>query len=591
MTRALPGPTDHVVVVGAGLAGLSAALHLLGAGRRVTVVEREDLPGGRAGRLDLAGYRIDTGPTVLTMPELADEAFAAVGDSLYERVHLVPLHPAYRACFADGSSLDVHTGADAMAAEVERFAGPAEAAGYRRLRDWLERVYRAQMRRFIDVNFDSPLGLLNADLARLAALGGFGRLDARIGHFLSDERLRRVFSFQALYAGVPPARVLAAYAVIAYMDTVAGVYFPRGGMHALPRAMAEAATDAGAELRYGQRVTRLERSGERITAVVTDTGRIPCDAVVLTPDLPVAYRLLGRRPRRPLRLRHSPSAVVLHAGTDRTWPHLAHHTLSFGAAWHTTFDELTRAGRLMSDPSLLITRPTATDPGLAPPGRHLHYILAPCPNTAIGPHAAAWSDLGPRYRDTLLRELERRGLGGIEAAIEEECLITPADWHTQGHAAGTPFSAAHTFAQTGPFRPRNLVRGTENAVLAGCGTTPGVGVPTVLLSGKLAAARVTGAPGRGATSSRPFTTAALPARAGAPARPGSPVPSVFRTVTREAAAAPRALEAPRPGPTGAPEPPASSPRSRPAAPQSPVPESPPADLTDPTAPATEGRTG
>nr|WTB05764.1 phytoene desaturase [Streptomyces antimycoticus] len=591
MTRALPGPTDHVVVVGAGLAGLSAALHLLGAGRRVTVVEREDLPGGRAGRLDLAGYRIDTGPTVLTMPELADEAFAAVGDSLYERVRLVPLHPAYRACFADGSSLDVHTGADAMAAEVERFAGPAEAAGYRRLRDWLERVYRAQMRRFIDVNFDSPLGLLNADLARLAALGGFGRLDARIGHFLSDERLRRVFSFQALYAGVPPARVLAAYAVIAYMDTVAGVYFPRGGMHALPRAMAEAATDAGAELRYGQRVTRLERSGERITAVVTDTVRIPCDAVVLTPDLPVAYRLLGRRPRRPLRLRHSPSAVVLHAGTDRTWPHLAHHTLSFGAAWHTTFDELTRAGRLMSDPSLLITRPTATDPGLAPPGRHLHYILAPCPNTAIGPHAAAWSDLGPRYRDTLLRELERRGLGGIEAAIEEECLITPADWHTQGHAAGTPFSAAHTFAQTGPFRPRNLVRGTENAVLAGCGTTPGVGVPTVLLSGKLAAARVTGAPGRGATSSRPFTTAALPARAGAPARPGSPVPSVFRTLTREAAAAPRALEAPRPGPTGAPEPPASSPRSSPAAPQSPVPESPPADLTDPTAPATEGRTG
>ncbi|MGP3946219.1 MULTISPECIES: phytoene desaturase [Streptomyces] len=591
MTRALPGPTDHVVVVGAGLAGLSAALHLLGAGRRVTVVEREDLPGGRAGRLDLAGYRIDTGPTVLTMPELADEAFAAVGDSLYERVRLVPLHPAYRACFADGSSLDVHTGADAMAAEVERFAGPAEAAGYRRLRDWLERLYRAQMRRFIDVNFDSPLGLLNADLARLAALGGFGRLDARIGHFLSDERLRRVFSFQALYAGVPPARVLAAYAVIAYMDTVAGVYFPRGGMHALPRAMAEAAGDAGAELRYGQRVTHLERSGERITAVVTGTGRIPCDAVVLTPDLPVAYRLLGRRPRRPLGLRHSPSAVVLHAGTDRTWPQLAHHTLSFGAAWHTTFDELTRAGRLMSDPSLLITRPTATDPGLAPPGRHLHYILAPCPNTAIGPHAAAWSDLGPRYRDTLLRELERRGLDGIEAAIEEECLITPADWHTRGHAAGTPFSAAHTFAQTGPFRPRNLVRGTQNAVLAGCGTTPGVGVPTVLLSGKLAAARVTGVPGRGATRSRPSATAALPARAGAPARPGSPVPSVFRTVTREAAAAPPALEAPRPCPTGAPEPPASSPQSPPAALQSPVPESPPADLTDPTAPATEGRTG
>ncbi|MEV6684360.1 phytoene desaturase family protein [Streptomyces sp. NPDC051130] len=493
MTRTLPGRTDHVVVVGAGLAGLSAALHLLGAGRRVTVVERDDLPGGRAGRLQVNGYRIDTGPTVLTMPDLADEAFAAVGDSLHRRVDLVPLHPAYRASFADGSTLDVHTDADAMAAEVERFAGAAEAAGYRRLRAWLQRLYRAQMRNFIDANFDSPLDLLTRDLARLAALGGFGRLDRSIAGFLKDERLQRVFSFQALYAGVPPARALAAYAVIAYMDTVAGVYFPRGGMHALPQGMADAAADAGAELRFGERVTRLERSGERVTAVVTAKERIPCDAVVLTPDLPVAYRLIGRSPRRPLRLRHSPSAVVLHAGTNRTWPQLAHHTISFGAAWRTTFDELTRRGRLMSDPSLLITRPTATDPALAPPGRHLHYILAPCPNTEIGPSAAAWGEMSPRYRSALLRELERRGLVGIEAAIEDESLVTPADWLRQGHAAGTPFSAAHTFLQTGPFRPRNLVRGTENAVLAGCGTTPGVGVPTALVSGKLAAARITGA--------------------------------------------------------------------------------------------------
>ncbi|CAL9656141.1 Phytoene desaturase (lycopene-forming) [Streptomyces sp. enrichment culture] len=492
MTRTVPGRTDHVVVVGAGLAGLSAALHLLGAGRRVTVVEREAVPGGRAGRLERGGYRFDTGPTVLTMPDLADEAFAAVGERLRDRVDLLPLHPAYRARFADGSTLDVHTDPGAMEAEVERFAGAREAAGYRRLRTWLTRLYAVQMRRFIDANFDSPLGLLTPDLARLAALGGFGRLDTRIGRFLDDERLRRVFSFQSLYAGVAPARALAAYAVIAYMDTVAGVWFPRGGMHALPRAMADAAVAAGAELRLGHTVTRLERTGDRVTAVVTDQGRVPCDALVLTPDLPVAHRLLGRRPRRPLRLRHAPSAVVLHAGTTRTWPELAHHTLSFGAAWRRTFDELTRTGTLMTDPSLLITRPTAGDPSLAPEGRHTHYVLAPCPNTDVGPSAAHWADLAPGYRTRLLATLERRGLTGLAAAIEEECLVTPADWTALGHAAGTPFSVAHTFAQTGPFRPRNLVRGTANAVLAGCGTTPGVGVPTVLLSGKLAAARITG---------------------------------------------------------------------------------------------------
>ncbi|MEU1485777.1 phytoene desaturase family protein [Streptomyces sp. NPDC005752] len=493
--RTVAGPTDHVVVVGAGLSGLAAALHLLGAGRRVTVVERASGPGGRAGRLELGGYRVDTGPTVLTMPHLADEAFAAVGDSLHRRVELIPLDPAYRAHFADGSRLDVHTDGDAMEAEILRFAGPSQAAGYRRLRQWLERLYQAQMRRFIDTNFDSPLQLLHPDLARLAALGGFGRLDPQIGRFLTDPRLRRVFSFQALYAGVAPARALAAYAVIAYMDTVAGVWFPKGGMYALPRAMADAAADAGGDFRWSAEVAGLERAAGRVRAVRLESGeRIACDAVVLTPDLPVVHGLLGRAPRRPVPLRHAPSAVILHAGTHRTWPGLAHHTLSFGAAWERTFDELTRTGRLMSDPSLLITRPTTHDPSLAPPGRHLHYVLAPCPNTTTGPSAATWHELGPRYRDSLLAELERRGLDGFEESMDQELLVTPVDWAAQGHAAGTPFSVAHTFAQTGPFRPRNLVRGYDNVVLAGCGTTPGVGVPTVLVSGKLAAARITGLP-------------------------------------------------------------------------------------------------
>ncbi len=491
--KRVPGATDHVVVVGAGFAGLSAALHLLGAGRKVTVVERDPGPGGRAGRLDLGGFRVDTGPTVLTMPDLLDEAFAAVGDSLRERVDLVPLHPAYRALFHDGSGVDVHTEAEAMAAEVERFAGAREADGYLRLRSWLARLYAVQEHRFIGANFDSPAQLLHPDLARLAALGGLGRLDRAIGSFLKDERLRRVFSFQALYAGVPPSRAMAAYAVIAYMDTVAGVYFPRGGMHTVPVAMAEAARRAGADLRFGERVEALERSGPRVTGVLTEHGRIPCDAVVLTTELPHAYRLLGRAPRRAVRTRHSPSAVILHAGTDRTWPVLAHHTLLFGRAWARTFDELTRTGELMTDPSLLVTRPTATDPSLAPPGRHLHYVLAPCPNTDIGPGALHWGELGPAYRDSLVRELERRGLDGFGDAIDAECLVTPADWAAVGHSAGTPFSVAHTFAQTGPFRPRNLVRGTENVVLAGCGTTPGVGVPPVLVSGRLAAHRITGA--------------------------------------------------------------------------------------------------
>lgn len=487
--RRVPGPTDRVVVVGAGLAGLSATLHLLGAGRDVTVIEAAGGPGGRAGRSTMEGYTYDAGATVLTMPELVDEALHAVGESLADRVRLVALDPAYRAQFADGSEIFVHTDAEAMAAEVRRVAGAREAAGYLRLRAWLTELYRVQRDRFIGANFDSPLDLLVPQLGNLVALGGFGRLAPAIDRFLTDDRLRRLFSFQSLYAGVPPRRALAAYAVIAYMDTVAGVFFPRGGVAAVAGAMADAAAGAGAKLRYGQPVERLERRGSRVVAVHTAGERIPCDAVVLTPELPVSYRLLGRTPRRPVRLRWSPSAVVLHAGLTRTWPRLGHHTVFFGAAWDRTFEEITATGRLMSDPSLLVTQPTATDPTLAPDGRHQVSVLAPCPNLETG--RIDWDRVGPAYRDELVRTLEARGLAGFDAAVEVERLVTPAGWAAQGLAAGTPFSLAHTFRQTGPFRPRNLISGVDNAILAGCGTTPGVGIPPVLISGRLAAERIT----------------------------------------------------------------------------------------------------
>ena len=319
--RTIAGATDHVVIVGAGLAGLSAALHLAGRGRAVTVVERGDVPGGRVGRLDIDGYRLDTGPTVLTMSDLIDETFAAVGESTADRLELDAVDPAYRALFSDGSSLDVRSDRDAMAAEVERLAGPQQAQGYLRLRDWLARLYEVEFDGFIASNFDSPLGLLTPQLARLTALGGFRRWDRVVKRFITDPRLHRIFTFQALYAGVPPQRALAVYAVIAYMDTVAGVYFPRGGMRALPDALAAAAADAGVEFRYGATVTGLDRRGDRIRAVETDTDeRIPADAVVLTTELPDTYRLLGRTPRRLLPLRPSPSAVVAHIGCRSAGP-------------------------------------------------------------------------------------------------------------------------------------------------------------------------------------------------------------------------------------------------------------------------------
>ncbi|HST67582.1 MAG TPA: phytoene desaturase family protein [Mycobacteriales bacterium] len=491
--RTVVGPSERVVVVGAGLGGLSAALRLAGAGREVTVLEREAVPGGRAGRLELDGYGFDTGPTVLTMPELIADALDCVGERLEDWLDLEPVDPLYRAYYPDGSTLDVRADVDAMAAEIERVCGAAEAAGYRRFVDYVSALYRAEMRTFIDRNLDSPFGLLGPDLFRLLKLRGLAKLAPTVARFLKDPRTQRVFSFQAMYAGVSPYDALAIYAVIAYMDSVAGVFFPRGGMHAVPRALAGAAEKHGVRFRYGTEVERVEVVNGRARAVITTGGeRIEADAVVLNPDLPVAYRDLlppEAAPRRLKTLKYSPSCVLLHIGSSATYSKIAHHNIHFGQAWRRTFDEIISSGQLMSDPSLLVTNPSGSDPALAPAGKQTYYVLAPTPNLTAD---IDWASTGPRYRDELVATLEARGYTGFGAGIEVERLVTPADWAASGLAAGAPFAAAHTLTQTGPFRFPTLPRAFENVVFAGSGTQPGVGVPMVLLSGRLAAERITG---------------------------------------------------------------------------------------------------
>jgi phytoene desaturase len=431
----------------------------------------------------------DTGPTVLTMPDLIADALDCVGERLEDWLQLDPVSPLYRASFADGSRLDVHADPQAMEAEIAAVCGPDQAAGYRRYVAFVSRVYRYEMRDFIDTNMDSPLSVMTPNLARLAAIGGFRRLAPKVAEYLTDPRLQRVYSFQAMYAGLSPYDALAIYSVIGYMDSVAGVSFARGGMHAVPQALAGAAEKHGVDIRYSTEVERVELRGRRAVAVhTTDGERIPCDAVVLNPDLPVAHRdLLGAVPWRVRHLTYSPSCFLLLAGSTAGYPDQALHNISFGHAWREVFTELIDKRRVMSDPSLLVSVPTVMDPGMAPPGRHSYYVLFPTPNLDAD---IDWADFGPRYRDTVVQTLERRGYPGFGDAIEVEHTTTPLDWQERGMERGAPFASAHSFTQTGPFRPRNLWG--ENVVFAGSGTTPGVGVPMVLISGRLAAERITG---------------------------------------------------------------------------------------------------
>ena len=178
---------------------------------------------------------------------------------------------------------------------------------------------------------------------------------------------------------------------------------------------------------------------------------------------------------------------MLLAGSSANYSQIAHHNIHFGRSWERVFKELIDERRFMSDPSILVTHPTHSDASLAPDGKHIYYVLAPTPNLDAD---IDWRKETPRYRDEIVRTLEARGYVGFGDSIETEALTTPLDWQAAGMERGAPFASAHSFFQTGPFRPGNLWG--ENVVFVGSGTQPGVGVPMVLISGRLAAERITG---------------------------------------------------------------------------------------------------
>lgn len=482
------------VVVGAGLAGLSCAVHLAGAGRDVLVLEAGPQPGGCCGSTTASGYRFDTGPSVLTLPGVLAATSAAAGEDLDQWLPLDQLDPCYRLTFPDRSGLDVVPDAERMEDGVRRLAGPREALRYRAFRRHLQRIYEAEWSAFIDRDYDGPRDLVQPmALLRLARLGGFGSMQRMAERHLTDWRVVRAHTFQALYVGLSPYDALGIYGVVAHMDTVGGVYFPRrGGMRAVPAALAALARKAGARVLCDSTVERVHVDSEGVRGVRLAGGEeIAAREVVVACDLARALahmlppRAGGWRARRGQH--YAPSCYVTHLGLKRELASQAHHTIHFGDGWRRNFAALAGGRPQPGTPNLLVTYPTGEDPESAPRGRSVLSVLEPTPNLTGGQD---WSTLGPRLRERALARLAELGYPDLARDSAVELTIDPPAWAERGHTAGTPFATDHRFSQTGWFRHATRAALVPGLHFAGMGTRPGVGVPMVLISGRLAAARV-----------------------------------------------------------------------------------------------------
>jgi phytoene desaturase len=486
---------SRVVVVGAGLGGLGAALRLQGAGHDVVVVEGRERPGGRAYQLRDGGFTWDTGPSLITMPWVLEETFAAGGLDLASEIQLEPLDPFYRIVWADEERrLDFTGDRDRMRDGIRQFS-EHDARAFDGFMEALRPIYEegilgAGRRPFLR---GRDLIALLPTMMRLRAALPLHRFVA--AHF-EHPRIREAFSFHSLFIGGDPFRVPAIYAALVYLQLLDGVWYSRGGVYALVEALARTL-----DVRCGDPVERIEHRRGAVTGVVLRGGeRIAADAVVSNADVLRTHELCGlRAPRRPLR--PTMSCLLLYLGLDRTFDELLHHTLLVGTGYRRFISDVTRAGRLPSTYSTYVHAPARTEPGMAPPGGDSLAVLLPVPNLRAG---IDWDREGDRVRDAVLADAESTfGLRGLRDAVVAEHRMAPPDFARDlGAVDGNAFAIEPTLHQSASLRPANRDPRLRGLYLVGGGTHPGAGIPGVLLGAQVTAGLVQedmGAPRRVAT--------------------------------------------------------------------------------------------
>jgi diapolycopene oxygenase len=537
----------RIGVIGGGLGGLAAACTLAARGHTVALFEKSPWLGGKATVLEADGYRFDMGPTILTLPSVLRRIFAEAGRDLDDYVPMIRLDPQWRCFYDGGSRLDLHADTAKMCDELESFA-PGSARGYRGFLQFAERLHDISDRFFFWRSIGSIKDMFDwRNLAKPSMLGDVLRM--RLGKTVSecvrsyvpDARVAQMLDHFTQYVGSAPDASPAVLCGIAHMQTNEGIWYPRGGTAAIPRALVRLATELGVELHTGVGVRRIVlNDAGAVAGIETEAGeRIDFAAVVSNADAVRTHRELlsdtkaARRFERRRSYEPACSGVVLYLGLDRRYEHLTHHNFVFSHDAHEEFDSIYRRGEPAADPTCYVCAPACSDSNAAPSGGEALYVLVHTPY--LRPHHD-WRRMLPDYRRVILDKLTRTaGLTDLEQHIRFESHLTPQDIQDRYNVLnGAIYGLASHGRLFGAFKPANRSTDVPGLYLAGGAAHPGPGMPMVLMSGWIAADSLDrdgdpGALAAGLRATAPHSAAAPHPTANAA---GSPLLRLFRAYTR-----------------------------------------------------------
>lgn len=514
--RTADGGTRRVVVVGGGIAGLATAALLASRGHSVDLLEKNDDLGGRVGSIERDGFRFDTGASWYLMPEVFEHFFGLLGSSAEAELDLAVLDPSYRVFFeGHPEPVDLRPDRDhnrALFESLEPGAGEAFDAYLRSAED----TYDMALRRFLYTSFDSPTAFVHpAVLRRAPALGRLltRSLESHVAASFSDNRLRQVLGYPAVFLGSSPSRAPSMYHLMSRLDLGDRVLYPQGGFTELIRVVADLAERHGARLHTGAAVTRIltsDQDGRRpvVTGVEHEAPvglrTLPADVVVGAADLhhletALLPRALQTHPEQAWRGRSpGPGAVLAMLGVEGHLPQLPHHSLFFTRDWGQNFGDIFGKDARVPDPaSIYVCKPSQTDPTVAPAGCENLFVLVPVPADPVigsGGDDGAGSDLVERTADAAIEQVAMwAGVPDLRERIRVRHTVGPADFESRYHAwRGGALGLEHTLRQSAFLRPGNASGKVDGLLYAGASTVPGVGLPMCLISAELVLKRLSG---------------------------------------------------------------------------------------------------
>jgi len=486
--------SKSVIVIGAGIGGLTAATHLAKRGLHVTVVEKNSRPGGRCDRFSRDGHHFDTGPTLFVMPLLYEAEFHALGTSMCEQLELQRVDPTYHLVFDDGSQLALTSDMQSMQKQLEAFQ-PGSFQGMLRYLQEGGRHYQLVLDKLVNRDFHHAFDFFSIqNLALLFRLKPLINHYGNMSTYFDDPRLKSAFTFQDIYMGLSPFEAPATFSMMPYTELAHGVWYPKGGMYRVVESLIDLARTAGVEFIFNTPVERIDTDSTHARGVLIADGlRLDADAVLANADLPYVYQNLLPQDRTAQTLkkkRFSCSVISFFWGVDKTYEALRPHTLFLADDYRENFERIDRDLSLPTNPSLYIHAPARLDSSMAPSGQDTLTAIVPVGHMSGGTDQN-WGELRSEARRQVFRRLRSLGITDIESHIKFEETYTPPSWRKRYNLMkGSTHGLSHRLTQMAYFRPSNRHPRYRNLYFVGASTHPGTGIPTAMVSGRLVSKRI-----------------------------------------------------------------------------------------------------